>query len=150
MNARDLTTHNFPVILPISLMGLWLLISAVVSYIGGWFSLSRGFRAQDGFKGPKWKFQSGQMRWRTNYGSILTLGANQDGLYLAVMPLFRFMHPPLLVPWNEIKVRRSKGWLFEYVTFLMGHEASIPLKVLGKVASKLRHVAGSGWPIEET
>ena len=150
MNARDLATHNLPVILPTYLIGLWLLISAIVSYIGGWFSLSRAFCAPDEFKGPKWKFQSGRMRWGTNYGSILTLGANQDGLYLAVMPLFRFMHPHLLVPWNEIKVRRSKGRLFEYVTFLMGHEVSIPLKVLGKVASKLRDIAGSSWPMEET
>src|SRR6266567_3532600 len=30
------------------------------------------------------------------------------------MFLFRFMHPPLLVPWSEIKVRRNKGWIFEY------------------------------------
>ena len=36
--------------------------------------------------------------------------------------LFRFMHPPLLVPWSEIRVRSKKGWVFEYVIFTMGHE----------------------------
>jgi hypothetical protein len=57
--------------------------------------------------------------------------------------LFRFMHPPLLIPWSEIKVRRSKGWFFEYVTFTMGHELAIPLRIRGKVAAKLRDVAGA-------
>jgi hypothetical protein len=60
-----------------------------------------------------------------NYNRVLTLGASQEGLYLASMFLFRFMHPPLLVPWSEIKVRRRKGWVFEYVIFtvhgLPGH-----------------------------
>ena len=55
------------------------------------------------------------MRWLANYNNVLTLGASQEGLYLAAMPFFRFMHPPLLVPWSNIKVRRSKGLFFEYI-----------------------------------
>ena len=66
------------------------------------------------------------------------------------MFLFRFMHPPLLVPWREIKVRRSNDWVFEYVTFTMGHELAIPLRIRGSLAAKLRESAGKGWPVEET
>ena len=55
------------------------------------------------------------------------------------MFLFRFMHPPLLVPWSEIKVRRNKGWVFEYVIFTMGHELAIPLRIRAKLATKLRN-----------
>lgn len=66
------------------------------------------------------------------------------------MFLFRFMHPPLLVPWSEIKVRKSKGWFFEYVTFTIGQELAIPLRIRGKLAAKLRESAGNCWPIEET
>jgi hypothetical protein len=64
--------------------------------------------------------------------------------------LFRFMHPPLLVPWSEIMVRRKKGWVFEYVIFTMGQELAIPLQIRGKLAAKLRESAGNCWPIEET
>jgi hypothetical protein len=46
--------------------------------------------------------------------NVLTLGVSQQGLYLASMFLFRFMHPPLLVPWSEIKVRRSKGYEYDW------------------------------------
>ncbi len=90
------------------------------------------------------------MRWLANYNNVLTLGVSQQGLYLASMFLFRFMHPPLLVPWSEIRVRSSKGWVFEYVTFTMGHELAIPLRIRKKLAAKSRESAGNYWPIEET
>lgn len=66
------------------------------------------------------------MRWLANYRNCLRLGANQDGLYLAVLFLFRFMHPPLFVPWSEIKITRKRGLFGEYVTLTMGRDAGIP------------------------
>lgn len=89
------------------------------------------------------------MRWSAHYGNCLRLGANGDGLYLAVLFLFRFMHPPLLVPWREIKVRRKKRWLFgESVIFTMGVDLGIPLRISGASASMLREAAGLHWPQE--
>ena len=94
--------------------------------------------------------QSGQMRWLANYNNVLTLRASQQGLYLASMFLFRFMAPALLVPWSDIKVWRSKGWFFEYVTFTLGYELAIPLRIRKKLAAKLQESAKNCWPVEET
>jgi len=76
-----------------------------------------GLSCAGAFNGVKWRMRSAQMRWLTSYNNVLTLGVSQQGFYLASMFLFRFMHPPLLVPWSEIKVRRKTGWVFEYVIF---------------------------------
>jgi hypothetical protein len=138
------------VILPIYFLLLWLLVGATISFVGGWHSLAKVYRTPTDFSGPKWGMQSGQMRWLANYNNVLTIGASQEGLYLASMFLFRFMHPPLLVPWSEIKVRRKQGWVFEFVTFMLGHELAIPLRVRGKLAVKLRESAGNSWPVEDT
>ena len=140
----------FAAIFPVYFCTLWFLVSATISVVSGWLSLSKLYRTQLAFGGAKWRGQSGQMRWRTNYNLVLTLGASAEGLYLAVIILFRFLHPPLLIPWREIKVRRSKGWLFEYVTFTMGHELAIPLRISAKAAEKLKNEAGSYWPVEQT
>jgi hypothetical protein len=140
----------FAAIFPIYFLSLWFLVGATISFIGGWFSLAKVYRTQVPFNGAKWRGQSGQMRWLANYNNVLTLGVSQQGLYLASMFLFRFMHPPLLVPWSEIKVRRSKGWFFEYVTFTLGHELTIPLRIRKKLAAKLQESAGRFWPVEET
>jgi hypothetical protein len=140
----------FAAIFPVYFITLWFLVGTTISFVGGWFSLSRTYRTRVSFNGAKWGWQSGQMRWLANYNNVLTLGVSQQGLYLASMFLFRFMHPPLLIPWSEIKVRRKKGWVFEYVIFTLGHELAIPLRIRGKLAAKLRESAGHCWPVEET
>jgi len=140
----------FALIFPIYFFFLWLLVAAMVSFIGGWFSLAKVYRTRVPFHGTKWKMQSGRMRRLANYNNVLTIGVSPQGLYLASMFLFRFMHPPLLVPWSEIKVRRSKGWVFEYVTLIMGRDLAIPLRIRGTLAGKLREAAANSWPVEET
>jgi hypothetical protein len=138
----------FAAIFPIYFLCLWFLVGATISFIGGWLSLAKLYRTRVPFNGAKWRMQSGQMRWLANYNNGLTFGASQEGLYLACM--FLFMHPPLLIPWSEIKVRRKRGWVFEYVIFTMGHELAIPLRIRVKLAAKLRESAGNYWPVEET
>ena len=153
MNIQRLIDQHpslFVAIFPVYFVTLWLLVGATISFVGGWWSLGKVYRVEVPFDGAKWRGQSGQMRWLANYNNVLTLGVSQQGLYLASMFLFRFMHPPLLVPWSEIKVRRSKGWVFEYVTFTMGHELAIPLRIREKLGAKLRESAGNCWPVEET
>ena len=72
--------------------------------------------------------QSGRMRWLTNYSNVLTIGASEESLYLGCCALlFRFMHPSWLIPWEKIKLRRSKGWISDYLTFTMSRERTIPL-----------------------
>lgn len=65
------------------------------------------------------------------------------------MPLFRFRHPPLLVPWNEITIAQQKIAFFRFVRFGLGRELEIPLYLRPKLADKLRRGAGKQWPIEQ-
>ena len=129
---------------------MWLLVGTIISLVSGWYSLAKVYRTTSAFDGAKWRMQSGRMRWFVGYNNVLTIGASQQGLYLSVMFFFRFMHPPLLVPWSEIKVQKEKGWVFEYVTFTLGRELAIPLRIRGTLRMNLQHAAGSAWPVEET
>jgi hypothetical protein len=101
MNLQRLIDQHpsaFVAVILIYIVTIWLLVGATTSFIGGWFSLAKVYRTRVPFNGAKWTGQSGQMRWLANYNRVLALGASQDGLYLACMFLFRFMHPPLLIP----------------------------------------------------
>jgi len=135
-------------IFPAYFAALWLLVSAVISFIGGWTKLAGVFRSGKPFIGQQWTGQSGQMRWIAGYGNCLTVGCNPEGLYLATMALFRFRHPPLLVPWSEISISQRKILFFRFVRFSLGHELHIPLYLRWKLADKLRRAAGDRWPIE--
>jgi len=65
MNLQRLIDQHpsvFALIFPIYFLALWLLVGAVVSFIGGWFSLAKVCRTQVAFNGAIWRMQSGQMR----------------------------------------------------------------------------------------
>jgi hypothetical protein len=133
-------------IFPCYFVTLWLLVSAVISYLGGWTTLAKRFRLRHSFVGERWHSQSGQMRWIAGYRSCLTVGCNTEGLYLATMPLFRFRHPPLLIPWEEVAIRRRQMFFLPPVRFGLGRELDIPFYVSAKLADAIRQVAGARWP----
>ncbi len=149
MDAQKWIDQHFAVVLPIYFVLLWLGIAALISYIGGWRTLSKSFRAGGPFKAPTWHFQSGRMRGLSGYNNCLTVGATSDGLYLGILFPFRFMHPSLFIPWTEVSVRRKRNWILgERVTLTLGREIAIPLTIRGRLAGKLKAAAGNGWPHE--
>ena len=122
-------------------------VSVVISYVGGWASLSKRFRFHGQFSGSRWRGQSGQMRWIAGYRSYLTVGANEDGLYLATFPFFPLGHPPLLIPWNEVSHTKRRMLFFPMVRFELGRDTAVPFWVRESLAERLRHVAGKAWPV---
>jgi hypothetical protein len=51
----------FAAIFPVYFINLWFLVSAIISYTGGWHSLSKIHRTQVPFDGARRRGQSGQM-----------------------------------------------------------------------------------------
>jgi hypothetical protein len=89
------------------------------------------------------------MRFYSHYGNILTFGANSSGLYMSIFALFRAGHPPLLIPWSEIKVIQGEsGFLLKRRRLILGREESIPLSISQSLTEHLKRAAGPAWPIE--
>jgi hypothetical protein len=101
---------------------LWLVVSFVLSYTGGWASLARKFRCRVAFNGMKWRGESGAMRGLAVYGNCLVLGANPEGIYLAVFFPFRVAHPPIFIPWNEVTLSKSRVFWVTRVRLQLGRE----------------------------
>lgn len=154
MDAQHFIEHDAGLIAlasVIGFVGFWCLITWILSLISGWSALSKQFRLVGPFDGVSDGMQSGRMRWGVNYGNCLRLGANGQGLYLATLFLFRPGHPPLLIPWSQIRITEKQHWLLgKCVTVTLGRESGIPLQIRGTTAELLRESAGSHWPVEET
>ena len=82
---------------------LWLLVSVLISVMGGWIVLARKYRRKTPENGRFWTFQSARLRYATRYKNMLTVGATESGLNLAVFFPFRLLHPPLLIPWSDVR-----------------------------------------------
>jgi hypothetical protein len=120
---------------------LWCVICFIISVVSGWHALSRRFRSQTEpygqtrTAGPL--FYGAKMRFRVGYSSVIRMIAAEDALYLSVFFFFRIGHPPLCVPWKEIKIGRTKLLWLRYVVLTLGEQERIPMRISERMARKL-------------
>jgi hypothetical protein len=96
-------------LLPLALLTL-LAVCAAMARLGGWGSLALRYRAGAEPEGTTFRMQSARFGW-VDYNGCLKVVVARAGLYLAPFPLFRFGHPPLLIPWSDLhvlEVRQSR------------------------------------------
>jgi hypothetical protein len=138
-------TDNFPTswiyFYPIFFVVVWCSTCFVISALSGWYSLSKRFRAQSEPYGDMRSagpfFYGVQMRFRTNYSSVIRLTAAGDALCLSVLFLFRVGHPSLSIPWNEIKFGRARILWRRYIVLALGNEEQIPMRISERMAHNL-------------
>ncbi len=100
----DLTEH--PYLFPFFFIGLWLFICAFFAVISGWLSLARDFRAGQRPEGEKVMNQVKRMGV-VRENMVTHMIVSESGLYLYASLLFRFLHPPLLIPWSRVRRARK-------------------------------------------
>jgi hypothetical protein len=124
-------------------------VSLLIAWLSGWSLLARRFRASEPWYGESWGWQSARFRGWCGYNNCLNVGANQQSLFLSVMLPFRFFHPTLLIPWQEMEVQTGKMFFgyYDTATFRIGTEERVTVRIYGKLVSRLRQAAGPGWPL---
>lgn len=127
-------------------VAVWVAILNVLARVGGWATLAEVYPAAGLFEGDRWWFQSAQLRWRVNYGGVLTVGANPRGLYLSVLLPFRIGHPPLFIPWTDISINERKGLGASYFEFRFRRAPGIPVRVMERLGRRMAEAAGRAWP----
>ena len=128
-------------------VGLWFAVSYIVGVWSGWRLLAERFRTQRTFIGTTYMWLNATMRWGAGYSNVLKVGADVDGLSLAPTPIFQIGHPPLFIPWTEIHLQSScLLGVIRFITLTLGTDEQIPFRISKRIARKLRHSAGAGWP----
>ena len=127
----------------------WVAVSALIGLISGWTRLSETYRHEGTFSGKTWRSRSGAMRWGMGYSNILTVGANEKGLYLAVFVPFRIGHPSLFVPWSDVVMVGSKGWLVKQTELRFARVPEIPVRLPQELVNSISTEAGQHWQRRE-
>ena len=147
---QDWTRHHPQMFVGLILLwigGFWILIGYLIGLASGWKRLSGRFRLQQTYTGPRWKWQSAQMKRFASYNNCLILGADPMGLFLSINALFRLGHPALFIPWNEVVVTTNDWSSAGRVEMKLGQSEQVPFRIEGLVATQLRDAAGQGWPM---
>lgn len=120
---------------------LWSCICILISFVSGWFALSRRFKSQSEPYGETRSagpfFYTVYTRFWGHYSSVIRITSADDALYLSVLFLFRIGHPPLCIPWKEIKIGKTKFLWRKYVVLTLGEQERIPMRISERMASKL-------------
>lgn len=128
---------------PIVFVPFWCFVCWLLSQMGGWGRIAERFPGTTPPDGPKFSLQSGHVGM-TNYRSVLTIRPMAEGLHLSIMAIFRVGHPPLFIPWHEIRnARRHKVLWAETIRF----DVSAP--AIGRISLPAKVFAGQPVWLEE-
>lgn len=137
----DTLPAYFIFLFPVLFACLWISISFVISLCSGWYALATRFARKSepyGETRTAGPFSyTIYMRFWCHYSSVIRLTAASDGLYPSVMFLFRVGHPPLQIPWSEIRLCRTRWFWRSYVVLTLGNEEQIPMRISGRMARNL-------------
>ena len=116
---------------------VWCLALGLTAVVGGWWRLARLYGDSALFAGDVTRFASAQFGW-ASYSGVLRVGASEMGLFLATMPIFRPFHPPLLIPWSEIKVEPIARRFGSQVQLVFSSVSGARVTLLGRAAARVR------------
>jgi hypothetical protein len=105
---------------PFVFIGMWILVSFIISHMG-WRSFSSRYPAASR---PAGRVYSSPSSWFgtifASYRNVVRVVFTNAGIYFYAMFLFRAFHPPFLVPWASVRrVEKKDGF------FLRGYRLDI-------------------------
>src|SRR5262249_10340878 len=97
---------------------MWLGGTGLLAHFSGWSTLARSYRAEAATDGGRFRLVSGSMGLKflpASYGSCLFVRVGNEGFRLSILLPFRFLSPPLLIPWSDVEsVVEKRLLLFRY------------------------------------
>jgi len=134
-----------PEYLFIAVIGFFAVLFFLIGRISGWSKLANFYRFSGEFVGKQWRFQSAQLRWYLGYNNCLTFGANESGLFVSLLFLFRVGHPSLFIPWGDITVNMKEGVWGKYAELRFRQAPTIPFRISETLIEKIAGSASRLW-----
>jgi hypothetical protein len=118
---------------------MWFAVLLILSYWSGWSELAQNYPYQGQPILKKKHFQWLNMRG-VSYKGCITIGGNEQGLYISVMYLFSFGAPSLFIPWQDISIVKKKYWWFPVLELSSVKAPSIKIRIFQSLESFLQDV----------
>lgn len=134
-----------PFAFPVFFVGMWLLVTTILSAVSGWKGLESRFPDRDDEVLATFRMASGLMRG-VGMNNVLTLTACRTGLRVAMWKLFAPFDRPFFVPWEQLVVERRDGWLQKRAVLAFGAPPVGRLDIAGHLADRLAAAAQGRWP----
>lgn len=119
---------------PVFFSALWVSITLLMSFIGGWGRLGKSYAATGRPSDGRVLRHVTGMFGMARYKHVLTVITTNDGIYIENRAIFRPGHPPLFIPFSAIVDPRKQTLFFwEYVAFDIGFPPIASVRLPSKV-----------------
>ncbi len=119
------------------LVAIPFVIMPLVAKTSGWSALAKCYAAQEPFFGDTFRFRSARLSGHSNYNCCLTFGADRMGLSIAVWLFFRVGHPPLYIPWQDIRAREVRALFIPMIELRFAKAPQVAVRVTRRLAQTL-------------
>ncbi|MGJ8656747.1 MAG: hypothetical protein ACSHX6_09865 [Akkermansiaceae bacterium] len=117
------------ILIPTLMIGFWCFVCFILSFVGGWGRMAKRYPSNNLPTGDRFTSRSLKVGL-TNYNRCLTIHANQEGIHLAIWLIFRPGHPPIFLPWSELKNQRPSSFLWiNYLRVEVGSPKTTTLSI---------------------
>lgn len=140
----DSYTILFVSLFPIFFVAMWLVTTALLGAMSGWFQLQSQFPRDTETSLVTIRHLSGYMGLGVHLSSILTLSACPSGLRIAIWRVFGPFQRPFLVPWTEISAERKTRFFMPMAQLRLGAPEVGKLTIDAGIWQKLSAHAPAG------
>jgi len=145
MNLTEFANRYFAVFFPVFFVIMWIATTTLMGFVSGWFRLMKAYPDRQEPSLLQLNFRSGWMGWISLNG-ILMLSACPSGLRVGMLRIFGLFTRDFFVPWNEIKVSRTKVFFRSMAELQFGDPAVGKLTVSASIADQLASTVSERWP----
>ncbi|MEB2346211.1 MAG: hypothetical protein OZ948_15915 [Deltaproteobacteria bacterium] len=129
----------------IGFVALWVGIFQLLGRVGGWRELARAYPplgiVSAGI-GETFRMRSLRLRARIDYNGCVTFTAGPSALRLSLPRPLAFGHPPIEVPWSELRAEAGRALWVPVVTLRCARAPAIPLRMRRALAESLARASG--------
>ena len=122
-------------------LAAWLAIGGLLAHMSGWRSLAQRFSHVSLADGERFRFASGSLgssAWfPVRYANCLFVTVASSGLALSVFLPFRFLCPPLFIPWSQVASVEEQQKFLRTGTAVRFRGSSIQLTLFGAVGRRV-------------
>lgn len=119
---------------------MWFGVTGLLSALSGWRGFAERWRAREEPVGERFRMRSASIGLRffpVGYGNCLNVTVSERGLGLSLFFLFRFLSPPLFIPWSEVSEVKEGTFLFFRHVVVQPKNHWSRIKLYGAVAEKV-------------
>jgi hypothetical protein len=122
------------IIFPIFFTALWVGITLIMSFVGGWGRVGKQYAATEAPPAGRVLKHVTGMFGVARYKHVLTVITTDTGLYIENRKVFRPGHPPLFIPFTAIfNARKQTLFFWEFIAFEIGDPPLAGVRLPSKV-----------------